>query len=485
MTTTTVAPQCTKIDFNSSDEVYSPAALPDTAQAQALERAGYVQEEYFLSGFGAIYRSGQDLPELEHEGIPYTTRILVVRPRDAGAFNGVVHLTGMHPFLGGVQWNWAEHLVLSTGAAFVAVATGTDAKSRSQSTAENPIAGPWVTKWFDSQRYAPLHWPTDDGIRWSVLADTAKLLRSPERSFLADLGIERIFCSGWSFLGSFQRTYINEGFHDLFRAADGGPLIDGYAIGISSPWQQPGYLPINSHTPVPPLGDARRTLRPIDVPVIEFLSQNEGQANYGAQIPDIDQGLGRHRLYEVAGASHRDTGVPAPRTYRQQLKDRNHSEAVGEYEPNLQISDVPVRLLFAAAMQNLDSWVRESVPPPPGAQLRVNRAQQIEYDEFGNPRGGVRSVQLDVPLARYGAATGRTEARYTPQYLQMLRTPLEPSEIEKLYPGGLTDYLEQARQRVQQMVAQRWLRAADEELYLQELTNEALKVFTVEHAHSH
>lgn len=466
------------VPYADGAEVYSPFYLPDTAAQAEFEAAGYAQEEYFLTGTGELYAPGEGRPRLLRSGLPFVTRALVARPGRAADFSGVVHLAGIHPFLGSVQWEWISELVLSTGDAYVAVGTGTDALSRGRSTPEYPVSSTPVARWFHSARYAPLRWPEDDGIRWSVFSDVARMLRSGDRPILSDLRIERVYASGWSFLGSFMRTFVNEGFHDALRGADGSPLIDGYLIGISSPWQGGGYLEINSEEPPAPVGDPRRRLRAIDVPVIEFLSQGEGERNIGAQAADLDEGAGRHRLYEVAGTTHTDLGVEVQRTNLVQLAQRGHPYAMREREPHYGISDVPLRRLFSATMENLDRWVVHGEPPPPSARLEFDDAMEVARDDLGNPRGGVRSVQLDVPLARYGRAPGEHAADNATHFLPMYRVPLDRESLRRLYPGGREEYLQRAETGVQRMSADRWLRTADVPGYREAIVASADAAFT-------
>ncbi len=450
-----------QIPYTDAAEVFCPFYLPGTAAQTEFERAGYVQEEHFLTGTGELYGPGGGRPRLLRGGLPFVTRALVARPRRPEDFSGVVHLAGIHPFLGGVQWEWISELVLSTGDAYVAVGTGTDALSRGRSTPDHPVSSTAVARWFNSDRYAQLLWPQDDGIRWTVFSDVAALLRNPDRTLLRDLTIARVYASGWSFLGSFMRTFINEGFHDMLRSPGGGPLIDGYLIGISSPWQGGGYLEINSEEPPAPVGDPRRRLRAIDVPVIEFLSQGEGERNIGPQAPDLDEGTGRHRLYEVAGTTHTDLGVPVQRTNLLQLAERGHPYARADRKPHYGISDVPLRRLFSATMENLDRWVVRGEAPPPGARLEFDSALEVARDELGNPRGGVRSVQVDVPLARYGRAPAEHAADNDSHFLPMYRVPLNRDQLARLYPGGRAEYLDRAGKVVDRMVSEHWLRSND------------------------
>ena len=457
--------EVTEVPYASAAEVFCPFYLPDTPAHTQFEQAGYLQQEYFLTGTGELYAPGGGEPRLLRGGLPFVTRALVARPRSAADFSGVVHLAGIHPFLGAVQWEWISELVLSTGDAYVAVGTGTDALSRGRSTPDFPVSSTPLTRWFNSSRYAALRWPEDDGIRWSVFSEVAALLRSTDRPLLGDLRVERLYASGWSFLGSFMRTFINEGFHDRLRGADGRPLIDGYLIGISSPWQGGGYLEINSGEPPAPVGDPRRALRAVDVPVIEFLSQGEGERNIGPQAPDADEGRGRHRLYEVAGTTHTDLGVAVERTNMVQLAQRGHPYAQADREPRYGISDVPLRRVFSATMENLDRWVRDGTPPPPSARLEFDAAWEVARDELGNPRGGVRSVQVDVPLARYGRAPGEHAADNATHFLPMYRVPLDRDQLGRLYPGGRREYLDRASAVVERMTTDRWLRRGDVEAY--------------------
>lgn len=461
-------------------ELYCPFYLPGTPSAVEFEHAGYQQEEYFLTGVGDLYEPGEGEPRLLRRGLPFVTRALVARPRSAADFSGVVHLAGTHPFLGTVQWEWISELVLSTGDAYVAVGTGSDALSRGRSTPDHPVSSTPITRWFDSLRYGPLQWPADDGIRWGVFADVAEMLRSPERPILAGLPIERVYASGWSFLGSFMRTFINEGFHDAFRGPDGAPLIDGYLIGISSPWQGGGYLEINSEEQPAAVGHPRRRLRPIDVPVIEFLSQGEGERNIGPQAPDRDEGRGRHRLYEVAGTTHTDLGVAVQRTNLIQLAERGHPYAAPGRQARFGISDVPLRRLFSATMENLDRWVQHGEAPPRSARLEFDNAQEVARDDFGNPLGGVRSVQLDVPLARYGRAPGPHAEDNDSHFLPMYRIPFGPEKLARLYPGGRREYLDRAAAVVERMRSQRWLREVDRAGYAAAIEQAAEQAFSAQ-----
>lgn len=55
-----------------------------------LETLGYVEEEFFQTGTANVYREGEGAPVVEIADAPYTTRLLVRRPRDPEKFSGNV-----------------------------------------------------------------------------------------------------------------------------------------------------------------------------------------------------------------------------------------------------------------------------------------------------------------------------------------------------------------------------------------------------------
>ena len=119
--------------------------------------------------------------------------------------------------------------------------------------------------------------------------------------------------TGASYTGTFQRVFIGDGFHARARRPDGGPAMEGYLIQISSgAFMLGGYTPLAEGVPVPPAGDRRRTMQPLDVPVIEILGEGEAETHEAARRPDSDAEGDRYRLYEVAGARPHDRARCGP-----------------------------------------------------------------------------------------------------------------------------------------------------------------------------
>lgn len=462
------------IPFTPTSQIFGPAALPGTPEAAALAKAGYVQEEYFLSGAANVYgydAAGKTV--VERSGLPYTTRLLVVRPKDPKRFSGNVQLNMFHPSMAHHQWSRISAYVVRHGDAFVAVGIGADPRQRETPASQPPTAAHLIPKWYEPARYAPMQWPDEDGIRWDVFGDTAKLLK--QGGALGGLKVSRVYASGWSFLGSFLRNFINDGFHDRFRMADGRPAIDGYLIGIASGTQSSGYLPINSHSETLPLGHPKRVVQPADVPVIELMSENEA-AGGGPTARDGDGIKGGHRLYQIGGVTHTDLGVPSPvEPATAQLRTKGHPAAAPAPACGYENSDVPMRDVAQAALANLDRWSRGGPPAPPSAVIELGPNGPVA-DAVGNTRGGVRLAQLEVPLARYGAPPNGACAGQSPYKLER-RVPLSAAELAKLYPGGREEQVRRFKAALDRLVRERYLLAPDAEAELAQDRVAATKAF--------
>src|SRR6185437_14991042 len=85
------------------------------------------------------------------------------------------------------------------------------------------------------ERYGRLRFDHDGAI-WDLIGAVAAACRRPEAGGLLP-GLRapaRTLLTGWSQSGSFLRTYLSEGLHDLHRNELGHEPVDGYLIGVSS-----------------------------------------------------------------------------------------------------------------------------------------------------------------------------------------------------------------------------------------------------------
>lgn len=450
---------------SAQDPIWSDPAPPGTPLADRLAARGYLREETFLSGLAGSWRAGPDGAERGSPSTrPYTTRLIVIRPISPERFSGRVHLVPIHPSAGDTPWDWVSEHVLANGDAFVAVMIGGDAPSRALAASGRQAAAPLILKAFNPARYARIDWPDDDSARWEAFGQTATALKADD----AILGAraKRVYASGWSFTGSFLRTFINEGFHDLTRLEDGAAAIDGYLIGISAGGFIAGYVPLDSLSPVRPVDDPRRVLRAIDAPVVELMSQNEALTNTGAQPRDSGAVKGGRRLYELGGLTHGDglRSTPAP-------------QGACPYPA----SDVSMSHYARATLARLEAWVERGVSPPASLHIARGPDGNFPHDENGNVSGGLRPVELDVPLASYAEARDRPEC--TPRagpsgaYLAIRRIPLSKEKLNRLYPGGAADYLAKIHTAVAQRVQAGWLSRRDAEEELSQASAAAARAF--------
>lgn len=463
------------VPVTANSQVYNTAWVPGALPKIDLAAHGYVEEEYFLHGTAdAFKRDPSGALAVLTKDVPYGTRIVVRRPKDGAKFSGVVHFEPIHPSQGGTShWLAIADYLMARGDIYVAVGMGDDAPSRVIS-AKGPVptAQSQVLQWFEPERYKAIQWPKEDGIRYQVMADIGALLRSDRADNpLAGLKVRRMLVGGWSFTGSVQRSFINEGFHERARLPDGRPVFDGYLIGISSRWNGGGYVPLNSEEAPVELADPRRTLKPIDVPVIEFMSEFEVATGPGEQTADSDAKIGAHRLYQLGGVIHGSSIVDGnpPRLKRPnyiQLAAKGYpvSGAKGEDAVNvcpLPISDVPHGALARAAVDNLRQWVEKGVPAPHAPPLEW-QGEKIHRDATGNPTGGIPVADFAVPLAAYGPYAGSDLPACTPEKGRpiFLRKELDAASLKQRY-GSAAGFAKQYDSAVDAMVSQHWLLPED------------------------
>src|SRR5262249_52914906 len=178
---------------------------------------GYVEQEYFFSGTGNLYEytpTGIQVvspcPAAATLGcttIPYTTRMLVLRPIKRNKFSGTVVIEPLNPSanfdIAGI-WDRSRDYFVRNGDVFV----GWTSKSVTVNTLKN----------FNPTRYAPLDWPylpstpgsnnaANDGITFDIAAQIGALFKdNGPGSPTNDLNVKRVFEAGFSQDGAFTFT---------------------------------------------------------------------------------------------------------------------------------------------------------------------------------------------------------------------------------------------------------------------------------------
>ena len=424
--------------------------------------AGYEESEYFISGRGNLYeytptgiRVVTPCPASTEPfgctNIPYTTRMLVKRPRDPRKFSGTVVIEPLNPSAGydiAAVWDRSWQYFVGKGDIFVGWTSryGTIATLRQ----------------FNPTRYAPLTWgvnsAVDDGITFDIAAQVGALFKANgPASPTHRLKVKRVFEAGFSQDGSFTFTQADV-FNALERMPGGGPVYDGYVPGGTT---GPSNLDFGL-TPAGalPAGDPRHQMQPRDVPVIQINTETEealaglaGQAGFAYRRPDSDAPGDRYRLWEVPGASHVSNDLDSSAiTLQRSLAELEgipvsalapagctHMQFVngpsvgvpGVVDPNT----YPFSDVANAAFADLTRWVHDGVPPPHAPRIEVSSTGAIVRDSFGNALGGLRTPFVDVPTAVY---TPTDTVAHTTVFsgfciLDGYNTPFSQATLKSLY----------------------------------------------------
>jgi hypothetical protein len=396
---------------------------------------GYREDEFLLRGTAARYRP-VDGAELGRDGrwavevagtAPYRTRMVVYRPVDPARFNGTVVVSWNNVSAGFDLFNTESLEVLEGGYTHVAVT------AQRVGVHGLPPAPKGLAAW-DPERYGELSIPSDD-YSFDIFTQAARCL-APDRPRrpvdpLGGLPVRELIAQGASQSAARLATYVNA-VHPLSHAFDGYLLLIYFGSGAAL---EVGDEVVNLDAPPDPaaLAEAlrgRHLVRDdLDVPVMVVNSELEGIACHGVRQSDTD----RFRYWEAAGTCHvseQGQRARAPKLER----DLGTAMPFGEG-----INRVPMTPLFDAALHHLHTWVAGGPPPP--VQPRLDFAgdpPQLERDEHGIARGGIRLPQVEVPVARNSAEP------LGPDIYSLLAgssTPFDAPTLRALHGDGAT-YLE-------------------------------------------
>lgn len=464
---------------------YPFLAADHQQQPTDLSKYGYVEEEYLLSGNARVF----DWPDKAGPKVlgagPYTTRILVRRPKDARKFNGTAIVEPLNPSEDvdlPIMWAESYAQLMADGYAWVGV-----------TIKPNTIK---ALKAFDPVRYAAVAMPNprksacpeaginafsrptttadETGLAWDMISQVGALLKAANAKAVLGRPAARLYMTGQSQTAGYARTYATV-FGQATKGPDGKPLYDAYLYSGSPPWQ----VPLNQCVKDFKDGDARLLTGPAGVPVIELFTQGDMKTNVETRRPDSDRAPDLFRRYEVTGAGHVDPWEGLSFANAADVK-RAHGR-VGAGPPactpaNVEPTDFPTRYVFDAAWRNLDRWVRQGVAAPhatpmtlkPGA-AKLAPDQQFVLDAEGNAKGGLRTPYVDVPTARWiGAKSGAFQCLF-----YGYKFPFDRAALTRLY-GDHAGYVAKVRTSAAALRKQGWLTAVDSAAIVREA--EAAKV---------
>ena len=440
-----------------------------------LSRYGYVEEEYLISGQARVFdRSTGPAPKVLAQG-PYTTRILVRRPRDLRRFNGTAIVEPFNPSTAvdlPIMWAESHQQMLADGYAWVGITIKPNTiaslkkfdPARYGSVAmSNPAAGPRCDAAAINAWSRPTTPSDETGLAWDMLSQLGRLLKQDSPTNPLGQAAQRLYMTGQSQTAGYARTYASV-FGTTVVGGKGKPLFDAYLYSGSPPWQ----VPLNQCAKDLPSGDPGLMTPAVGVPIIELFAQGDIGTNIETRRADADGPRDLFRRYEIAGASHTD---PWEELSFASVEDMSRIEASGAAgardactPENVTRSDFPIRYVFNAAWRNLDDWVRRGVAPPRASRLElkvkpgeafVPDAAFVE-DAFGNAKGGVRTPYVDVPTARWvGAKAGPFRCLFVGYKIE-----LDRARLRSLYKDP-DDFVNKVRTRTTELERQRWLTRAD------------------------
>jgi hypothetical protein len=392
---------------------YPLLANSKTLDPSDLAKAGYVEEEFILSGTANVYNWAADgTVSVKTPNAPYVTRILVRRPSNPSKFSGsvVVEIPNTaRRFDWSMMWGYVADQVMEHGDAWV--------------LASIPGSADGLKK-FNPSRYASISFanPTPDvtcpaaaaasnkgaagprleeeGLKWDILSQVASALKSGASGPMGSFKVQNVYMTNQ---GAEIVTYINA-IHSHATLENGNPAYDGYLIKNAAPAGR-----LNGCAAAPPKDDLRRTIANVNVPVINVTAQGEVIASLPMRKPDSDDSSGRFRLYEIAGAAHIDrNGYVALPAFEDQRATGGNVQGNADFPfaapctPPIPLSTLPLlKDAFDAALANLEAWARKGTSPPKAERIALKdegTAQvSLATDETGTVVGGVRSPWVDAP----------------------------------------------------------------------------------------
>ncbi len=438
------------------------AAASRSTPAMDLNKIGYVEEEFIVSGSANVYDWASDgSVTVKTAGAPYTTRILVRRPADPARFSGTVIF---EPFFAArrfdwpMMWGYSHDYIVESGAAWVGATlpASIDGLKKFNPTRYSQLSfsNPSTAACAGAANNAPA--AMEEGLRFDMFSQVAALLKSGS---VPGLRARYVFAAGQ---GGDIPTYINA-IHSRASGANGKPVFDAYMM-------RPGFSParINQCATAPAANDSRRMIKGLSVPVVIAAAQGEALTTLPWRRPDSDAPNDIFRSYEIAGAGHIDWWA-----YYGFPKMEDQAAAVGSAQgpaswpftagcdPEIPLMPLPVLAqVYNATFSNLDSFVRKATPLPKAARLELKDGgtpqQSFALDPYGHGVGGVRSVYMDVPAANYAMTSPGPGTCREMGHID----PFNWARLESIY-GNFKSYAAKVEQTIDRLVKERWLTEGD------------------------
>jgi hypothetical protein len=366
-----------------------------------LTATGYLQSEYFVAGTASAFTSATPLTSdgrwtvTPTSSEPYTTRIVVRRP-SAATFNGNVAVEWLNVTAGfdnGIEWTYSHVELMRAGWAWI----GVSAQSVGIEGGGNALGAALALKTADPDRYGALHHP-GDSYSFDMFSQVGAAIRTHSSELLGDLVPKRVFAFGESQSAFRLSTYVN-------AIAPVANVYDAYLLhsrgSAGAPLAQDPLTAVPAPNPTLVRDD-------VGAPVLTFITETDlvDRLNFvKARQPDTPT----RRTWEVAGTAHADS-------YSLTIGDTDDGSGSGDIAFFKQLTEPPTSVyggvitcdrplnagphtyVLRSAIHALDAWVRSGTPPPSTPLMELS-GDTFALDAVGNVKGGIRTPQVDAPLA--------------------------------------------------------------------------------------
>ncbi|MQW77657.1 hypothetical protein GHK92_17435 [Nocardioides sp. dk4132] len=438
--------------------------FPGTSTTLDLQTPGYEETEYFLSGTATSYERDGAWTSDGRWGVsaadtaPYRTRLLVRAPRNPADFNGTVLVEWLNVSGNSdadVAFPYMYDEIVREGYAWVGVSAqsvGVNSEGGA-STVGDSVMG---LKNWDPARYGDLVHPGDE-YSYDIFTQAGAALRAARGvDPLPGMEAEQLIAAGQSQSAFRMATYANA-FQPIAGVYDG--LIVHSRSGISAPLGAQADAPAPQGPAGPDAPSPVRLRTDLDVPVLQMLSETElfelGGGAPGTRFVDARQpDSAMVRTWEMAGTAHSDRYLVAIMNamYQRQFEGaRDLSPVLGL------INDGPQRYISAAALRAMRTWVIQGEAPRSVDPIQTADGT-IVRDEHGNAVGGVRTPQVDVPIA---ALSGQT----TLVPMNGSTTRFDAARLHEMY-GSNAEYVARFTAAARAAVAGGFLLEEDAELLI-------------------
>jgi len=346
----------------------------------------------------------------------YKSRMVVRRPSDPAKFSGTVFVE-WYNVSGGIDfavlWASSREYFMREGHAFVTVSA--------QAGGVNALRNDYP------ERYGSLEHPGDSAAN-AVFSQAAAAIRShSETLFGPCMPTKALLAVGQSQSSMRLADYVNNT-HPSDQVYDGYMLHSGREPASNDP----------------------------GVPVFVVLTMNEGNGSL-SDGPNMVK-------WVVAGATHNDKRIT------ERGAEIADSIDVAVSECTNPMNNFPSYRVYNAALDGLHRWIREGEKPPAGMPFQES-GSGLATDDFGNVLGGVRSQDIEVPIATHGLDNGPADLLDIIGYLACglggSQVPFSEETLLELYPTH-EDYVQRYTAAADAALAAGFVLQADRDLAVQQ-----------------